>query len=207
MASAGDALEQPLPIRFHILFHAAIRAELDRLDEEVRRIEAQPVGAKDFRALGLRCRFLHDVYQYHSRLEDEVRALASCRGVCKPGSRNCRPSRDLRLRRVSCTRVGNAWQPRAGTFSVLRKFLGQPGCGFRGVVLRVGTLAGAALVRSGWAAAVREPGKTACWSFFLMRPRRLSSRSWSCAFEMSHGRTRWSTSTRRDVTPPPPWPL
>lgn len=73
MEMAEDA---PLPIRFHILFHAAIRAELDRLDEEVRRIEAQPVGAKDFRALGLRCRFLHDVYQYHSRLEDEVRGLA-----------------------------------------------------------------------------------------------------------------------------------
>lgn len=68
-------MEPPLPIRFHILFHAAIRAELDRLDEEVRRIEAQPVGAKDFHALGLRCQFLHDVYQYHSRLEDEVRHL------------------------------------------------------------------------------------------------------------------------------------
>lgn len=81
-ASAGGPAAAPtplLPIRFHILFHAAIRAELDRLDEEVRRIEAQPVGAKDFRALGFRCRFLHDVYQYHSRLEDEVCVpISSC---------------------------------------------------------------------------------------------------------------------------------
>ena len=69
-AAAEDA---PPPIRFHVLFHAAIRAELDRLDEEVKRLETQTTAcAEDIDALALRCRFLHDVYQYHSRLEDEV---------------------------------------------------------------------------------------------------------------------------------------
>lgn len=71
---SAAALRVSSPIRIFLLFHKAIRAELDSLHRSAMAL-ATNRGGGDIKQLKDKCHFLRSIYKHHCNAEDEVCAF------------------------------------------------------------------------------------------------------------------------------------
>lgn len=69
-ASGGSKSAGKSPMLIFVLFHKAIRSELDRLHHAA--VSFATDGGGDVRWLSEKCRFLFDIYKHHCNAEDAV---------------------------------------------------------------------------------------------------------------------------------------